>query len=79
LIVLAFLLSLVPKDALAYIDPGYGVLILQAVVSAAFGAAFVARKAIRRALGVCLRLAGGRQAALAREERGPDTGPPELR
>jgi hypothetical protein len=44
----ASLLGLLPTDAAACIDPGYGALILQAVLSGLFGAAFFARRAVAR-------------------------------
>ena len=48
--VATFIISLLPTEALAYIDPGYGVLIVQAILSAFFGALFFARHALRRLL-----------------------------
>lgn len=46
--VATLLISVLPTDALAYIDPGYGVLIVQAILSAFFGALFFARHTLRR-------------------------------
>jgi len=48
LTLMAALLALLPKDALAYIDPGYGALLQQVLLSGLFGALFLARKTIRR-------------------------------
>jgi hypothetical protein len=50
LTLMAALLALLPTDALAYIDPGYGALLLQILLSSLFGALFLARKTIRRVI-----------------------------
>jgi len=42
------LLALLPVDALAYIDPGYGALLQQVLLSGLLGTVFLARKTIRR-------------------------------
>jgi hypothetical protein len=41
------LLCLVPRDALAYTDPGSGVLLWQMAVAGTFGALFYVRRAVR--------------------------------
>lgn len=41
-------LALLPADAWAYIDPGSGALVFQALLSGLFGAVFIARHALRR-------------------------------
>jgi hypothetical protein len=41
-------IGFLPTDAWAYIDPGHGALVLQAVLSGFFGAIFLARHALRR-------------------------------
>jgi hypothetical protein len=46
----AVIIVLLPSQALAYIDPGYGALIVQAALSAALGALFFARHAVRQLL-----------------------------
>ena len=45
---LAVGLALLPADASAYIDPGNGALLFQALLSGFFGAVFIARHALRR-------------------------------
>ena len=57
---LGFVLWSLPKDALAYIDPGSGTLIVQAILSGVFGFIFIARKAIAR---VGARLFGKKETA----------------
>jgi hypothetical protein len=69
-LVLALLLALasLPATAHAYIDPGYGALFAQVVISGVLGALFLARKTIRRLLAFVARLFGlkrvGAQGAL---------------
>ena len=48
LALMSTLLALLPADALAYIDPGYGALLQQVLLSGLLGALFLARKTIRR-------------------------------
>ena len=48
LLTLSSLLALLPADALAYIDPGYGALLQQVLLSGLLGTVFLARKTIRR-------------------------------
>lgn len=47
---LALMLAAMPSDAFAYIDPGSGALMWQALLSAFFGALFVARRGVWRVL-----------------------------
>ncbi len=54
------LAALAPADAFAYIDPGSGSLLLQIVMSAFFGALFLARKSIARVAATTRRLFGNK-------------------
>jgi hypothetical protein len=56
---LSMLLLLQAADASAYIDPGYGALVQQVLLTGAFGALYLARKAIRRVAGRIARLFAG--------------------
>jgi len=44
---LTAILATLPDGAAAYIDPGSGALVVQAILSASLGALFLARKALR--------------------------------
>ena len=68
-LVLAALLGLSPVSAFAYIDPGSGSLLLQIVMSAFFGALFLARNFIAKGAATVRRLFGGRTE--------PPTAPPD--
>lgn len=59
LLTLSSLLALLPVDALAYIDPGYGALLQQVLLSGLFGTLFLARKTIRRISIAAAGLLGG--------------------
>lgn len=59
-LVLAALIGLSPVSAFAYIDPGSGSLLLQIVMSAVFGALFLARNFIAKGAATVRRLFGGR-------------------
>lgn len=59
-LVLGALLGLCPVSAFAYIDPGSGSLLLQIVMSAFFGALFMARGFIARGAATLRRWFGGR-------------------
>jgi hypothetical protein len=58
--VVAFVLWALPRDAHAYIDPGSGALLIQAVLSGLFGFIFIARKTLSR---IASRLFGTKPAA----------------
>lgn len=51
LLIVGPLVALLPTTAWAYIDPGHGALVLQALLSGFLGALFLARQALRRLLG----------------------------
>lgn len=57
---LATLITLSPVSAFAYIDPGSGSLLLQIVMSAFFGALFLARNFIAKGAATVRRWVGGR-------------------
>jgi hypothetical protein len=59
-VVATILFSLMPSEAYAYIDPGTGALLLQALLAALFGALFFARRLLGRFLGSGARLLGRR-------------------
>ncbi len=66
-VILACVLSALPQDASAYIDPGSGALLIQAVLSGIFGLIFIARKTLGR---IASRLFGKEQpgSAVASDE-----------
>jgi hypothetical protein len=68
--VLTTLIGLLPQDALAYIDPGYGVLLVQAILSGFFGFLFLARNTVRRVL---TRLFGRKAPTTSAAAERPDT------
>jgi len=55
-------------DALAYIDPGYGALVQQVLLSSLFGAVFLARKTIRRIARRVTSLFSGQRRSPEREQ-----------
>ncbi len=59
-LVLAAFVGLSPVNAFAYIDPGSGSLLLQIVMSAVFGALFLARNLIAKGAATARRWFGGR-------------------
>ena len=69
LLVVAFLLATLPRDAQAYIDPGSGALVVQAVLSGIFGFVFMARKTFRQ---IASRLFGTKDVAASSDT--PRTG-----
>jgi hypothetical protein len=75
----ASLLGLLPTDAAAYIDPGYGALILQAVLSGLFGAAFFARRTVARVFAGLARGFRPKPTLSDPAQAGDRTSPPEGR
>lgn len=59
LLSLAAVVALCPVSVFAYIDPGSGSLLLQIVMSAVFGALFLARNLIAKGAATVRRLFGG--------------------
>lgn len=59
LLLAVLILAVYPKSAFAYIDPGSGSLLLQIVMSAFFGALFLARNFLAKATGGFRRLFSG--------------------
>jgi len=61
LLLAVVVLTVYPKNAFAYIDPGSGSLLLQIVMSAFFGALFLARNFLAKAVAGFRRvIAGGK-------------------
>ena len=71
-ILLGLVLTLLPSSAWAYIDPGQGALVLQALLSGFFGAVFLARRALQRGLGRLLAAFGWGQGTTT------STSPPDV-
>ena len=71
-LVLAALVGLCPVSAFAYIDPGSGSLLLQIVMSAVFGALFLARNFIAKSAAAVRGWFGGRAEPPATPSTPPD-------
>jgi hypothetical protein len=70
-------LTLLATDAAAYIDPGYGALLQQLVLSGVFGALFLARRTLIGIARRVARLCGGAPVATAAGEAPQPAAPQE--